>query len=258
MPDETRTLEKEITLAAPPAAVWRALTEGEELRRWFPVDARVDPGVGGKVWISWGPEMAWESAIDIWEPGKHLRLSNPGTPVPFAVDYYIEARGDVTVLRLVNSGFGPGADWDDMYFGMDGGWSYFLYNLRHYLERHPGKPRTVLFRRTKSSAPRAGIAAALARLLGAGDVFPATGSDVTVPLGAKRLAGRVGLSLPNHLAIVVPELDDALLFFELEPGPNVTLGAYLSIYGPAPANGGELEEGVRALGEAAAGPASAA
>ena len=44
-------------------AVWRALTEADELRRWFPVDARVSPGVGGSIWLSWGDGAEGEAPI---------------------------------------------------------------------------------------------------------------------------------------------------------------------------------------------------
>jgi hypothetical protein len=33
-----------------------------------------------------------------------------------AVDDHIEARGGATILRLVHSGFGKGADWDGEYY----------------------------------------------------------------------------------------------------------------------------------------------
>ncbi len=44
----------------PASAVWHALTDAEELMRWFPPLARVEPGVGGSMFMSrnwpW-PEM---------------------------------------------------------------------------------------------------------------------------------------------------------------------------------------------------------
>lgn len=238
---EGRVLVKEIAIRATADAVWRALTDGEELRRWFPADARVEPGVGGKVWVSWGQGMEWEQAIDIWEPGRHLRTTSPmpGLAVPFATDYYIEVRGDTTVLRLVNSGFGEGAQWDDMYFGMDGGWSYFLFNLRHYLERHPGKPRTLAFERRRIDTPRNTFFPSLLAMIGhTGD--PALHTRVSIPLGADRYEGRIALALADHLAVVIPALDDALLFFELEPGTDPHLGVYLSMYGTDPRRAEEL------------------
>lgn len=237
MPDEGRVLVKEIAIEAPVEAVWRALVDAEELRRWFPADARVEPGVGGKVWVSWGQGMEWEQGIDVWEPGQHLRTVSPmpGLAVPFATDYYIEVHGATTVLRIVNSGFGEGAEWDDMYFGMDGGWSYFLLNLRHYLERHAGKPRSLAFERRKISGPRAAFFPALLPKIGhPGKASAAAGDRVSIPLGERRLEGRVALALKDHLAVVIPALDDALLFFELEPGTEPHLGLYLSTYGTEP------------------------
>ena len=46
---ETRTVEREIEIDAPLAAVWRAHTDAEEVTRWFPLHARVSPGAGGSV-----------------------------------------------------------------------------------------------------------------------------------------------------------------------------------------------------------------
>ena len=46
----TRTIEKELEIDAPIEAVWKALTDAEELTNWFPLEARVKPGVGGSIW----------------------------------------------------------------------------------------------------------------------------------------------------------------------------------------------------------------
>ena len=53
-PRRARAIEKEIELNAPVEAVWMALTDGKELARWFPLEARVTPGVGGEVFLSVG------------------------------------------------------------------------------------------------------------------------------------------------------------------------------------------------------------
>jgi uncharacterized protein YndB with AHSA1/START domain len=47
--------EKEIEIAVPIEEVWKALTDANELARWFPLEARVTPGLGGKIFVSWGP-----------------------------------------------------------------------------------------------------------------------------------------------------------------------------------------------------------
>jgi uncharacterized protein YndB with AHSA1/START domain len=53
-PGDRRTIVKEIEVAAPLETVWKALTDGTELARWFPLEATVEPGVGGNVRLSLG------------------------------------------------------------------------------------------------------------------------------------------------------------------------------------------------------------
>jgi uncharacterized protein YndB with AHSA1/START domain len=54
-PKKERRLEKEIEIAVPIEEVWKALTDANELARWFPLEARVTPGLGGNIFVSWGP-----------------------------------------------------------------------------------------------------------------------------------------------------------------------------------------------------------
>jgi uncharacterized protein YndB with AHSA1/START domain len=57
---DTRDLEVSVGLQATPAEIWKVISEGEELQRWFPLEARVEPGVGGKVWVSWVDDCSAE------------------------------------------------------------------------------------------------------------------------------------------------------------------------------------------------------
>ena len=117
--DDERTIEKILEIEAPPADVWRALIDAKELVRWFPLQAEIEPRVGGRYWMSWGGEYAGEHRIEILEPERHLRTTMPsmnqkdGKPAQLAVDFHLEGRGGRTALRLVHSGFGRGADWDE-------------------------------------------------------------------------------------------------------------------------------------------------
>jgi len=91
--DQRRAFEMALEIAATPDEVWRALTQAEELVRWFPMDARVTPGVGGTMLWNWGEGQDWESRIDIWEPGRRLRLvqddarpyDTQGRPLPAGI-----------------------------------------------------------------------------------------------------------------------------------------------------------------------------
>ena len=226
-----RSIEQQITIAVPAGVVWRALTEAEELRRWFPVDARVKPGPG--VWLSWGPGLEAESRIEIWEPERHLRMVDEwpgpdGTPIRIAVDFCLESSGESTVLRLVHSGFADSSDWDDQYTTTESGWRYFLFNLKHYLERHPGKARTLVWERR----PLTGSRDDAWRAITGSEGFALRGETMRLPLSQEELAGRMVILKPaTHLAALIPSLDDALFFVELEPGRDQWhCGVYLSLY----------------------------
>jgi len=151
---ETRAITLETEIAASPDRVWRALTVADELMRWFPLEARVTPGHGGTMWLSWGYPVVAESTIDVWEPGSRLRTvesrplgvllqPNQEENPPRSVEYTIEASGAKTRLRLVHSGFVAGANWEKVYSGVLRGWEFQFRSLRHYLERHDGQDRIV-------------------------------------------------------------------------------------------------------------------
>ena len=67
----------ERVLADPPAVVWQALTERDQLRAWFPSDVVVDGGewvVGASIAFRFPPEV-----IDMTLTGKVLAIDEPRT-----------------------------------------------------------------------------------------------------------------------------------------------------------------------------------
>ncbi len=159
---DTRSIEVRLEIAAPVEDVWRALTDAGELMRWFPIKARVDPGVGGKIWTYWEGNLEGFNTISVWEPGRHLRTGwfdpgqKPAGKLPdtvfyrdaeargqLVVDYFLEAAGSGTTLRLVHSGFSRDASWDEEFEGHRRGWTFELRSLRNYLEHHRGKDRHI-------------------------------------------------------------------------------------------------------------------
>jgi uncharacterized protein YndB with AHSA1/START domain len=145
----SKSHENSIDIKATPEEVFRAVTDPEQIAKWFAPYARVDPRPGGEYVISWDPEMQGGGVISVWDPPKHFAESSErsvaynreGKPVDtgvaqkIVVDYYIEAIGDgMTRLRLVQSGFGPEAAWDDEYEATKTGWADFLKKLKEILE----------------------------------------------------------------------------------------------------------------------------
>lgn len=164
-PSRSKVIETAVEIAAPAPSVWKAISDPRELERWFPLEARVAPGEGGEVFLSWGPPWEGAARIDAWEENRRLRtrgfLEHGDASV---VEYTLEARGGRTTLRLVHSGFAEGGDWEDELFGgTERGWRYELRSLRHYLERHAGEDRAVAWPRVPV---RATAAAVWSRLMG--------------------------------------------------------------------------------------------
>jgi uncharacterized protein YndB with AHSA1/START domain len=246
-----RQHETVIEIAAPAAAVWQALTQAEDLMRWFAPQARVTPGAGGEIWVSWGGAAEGSARIKIWEPERRLRTLQEGgaTGAPqVAVDYFIEAAGGGhTVLRLVHSGFGTGAEWDDEFEGTRRGWPMFFAGLKHDLERHRGEPCHRLNWCRPVALPAAGawdlltgprcldVKTALAGL--------SAGSPYTLHTAlGDDLAGTVlWLAPPGHALFIVERLHDARLsiFCDAFGGQTlVTVG--WTLYGPAIGKAEEL------------------
>jgi uncharacterized protein YndB with AHSA1/START domain len=143
--------KKEILVGAPVQDVWKALTDPAELVKWFPLEARVTPGKGGKVFLSWGPRSEGEAEIVNWEPGKALAWKDQLALVEFT----LEQRGGKTLVRVVQSGFAGSADWNDEFFdSANYGWGFMLLSLQVALERHRGVARQVAWACLKVSVSR--------------------------------------------------------------------------------------------------------
>jgi uncharacterized protein YndB with AHSA1/START domain len=232
-----RSVERQVEIDAPVEAVWKALTDAEELTRWFPLNARVTPGLGGSIWKHWESEAEGgeDERIEIWKPGRHLRTAgSEGEWAGIATDYYLEGKGGGTILRVVSSGFGEGEKWDEIIGGWGRGWDFELRSLRHYLERHAGQSRIVAWAVAPySCTPET----AWAHLTGPGGWFgteglaglDAGGSYAAEAVSGDALAGAVLVwDPPRQFAGRVEGWNDGLFRVELYDG-RVML--WLSTYG---------------------------
>jgi uncharacterized protein YndB with AHSA1/START domain len=258
--DPTRTnrvLDLTIDIDATLEEVWQALTTAEGIARWFGPYAAVTPGEGGSVSIGWDPKEMWDTPITVWEPLRRMQTasempSKDGRTVRLAVDYYLEAKGGRVRVRLVHSGFDDSESWDGYIDGLDAGWTYFLFNLKHALERHRGLDRRQLSARFQTTA----------RTGEDHPVFGAKGLRVHPPVGGLRAGDACHLFLggvevdatvavrhPSRaIAFVVPAWNDALLFVEREGMKEAhQLGVWLSLYGVPETTAAPLQQGLADL-----------
>lgn len=233
VPDPSKPFSFEIEIPAPKEDVWKALADGAELQRWFPIAARVKPGVGGAVFLSWGPGCEGEAPITIWEPSKRIGWAekHDNGAVEISASWEIVSSNDAntsTTIRVTQAGFGQGAKWVDYLDSISSGWKFELRSLRHYLTRHRGKDRgctwlpvppsrpmtnTEIWSRFWPSAGQGLCNAGSIAGLNEGDPYSLTGPD------GKTYSGTVVRHVPNRMfAGTVRELNDALMRIELEPG----------------------------------------
>lgn len=241
-PAGARKIEREVEITASPGTVWKALTDAQELSRWYSFAARVEPGPGGMVHLSWGPGSESSERIVRWEPGHVLQLqqTSPFGPQgkPLIVEYTLERRGGTTVLRLVHSGFGSGASWEDEYYDtLNRGWLLILENLRHYLLYHRGKPRHVAWPRTfigvteKEAWARLQSRDGLVRE----GTLPTAGPYKVVTAAGDRLEGEVRyFTAEQGLCATVENLNRSFLGVSVgRLGGKLGAGMWLSTYGIA-------------------------
>lgn len=207
-----RTAEGTVHIEAAPDRVWRALTEAAELESWFPLQAEVEPGEGGTIWLSWKDQIRGTCRILHWEPGVRLTTSwewehesedTNAASTAQITDYVLEKTGGGTRLRVVTSGFPDDSTWDEWVEGTVRGWRYELASLKHYLEEHEGRNRSVIYLRRRVRLPADEV---WSRLLG-----PAGFGEQ--PLGGKAF----DRSPPLQYAAVVEDPPGAMLRISAEP-----------------------------------------
>lgn len=264
----TRNIEASVEIDASAEAVWQAITDGDAVANWFAPIASAEPGEGGQLTVSWGAGAAWTSRITVWEPNRHLRLADElpeeaaDQGAAMVLDYHLGSRNGKTLVTVVNSGLSADPSWGDTVHMMTNGWRFFLWNLKHYLERHPDARRTMISERPWVTGTREEVWETIFGKRGMGRVPVASGDGTPAPGGGApasdgptplpesmsradgppfRLALDEGTVLegtvilcdrPWAFAGMVSSLDDGVLHVEMEgTGERWKMGVWLSVYG---------------------------
>jgi uncharacterized protein YndB with AHSA1/START domain len=134
----------EITIPATQAAVWRAFSTSEGLSTWLTPHAVVDlrkggewtahyPGgkTGGGTIIDFTPEK--EMILSAMAPERFPTVRKERTLARFE----LIAQGDSTLVRLVQTGWKTGEEWDQAYDHLAGGNAELLETLRRRFVNGP-------------------------------------------------------------------------------------------------------------------------
>ncbi len=253
-----RKIEKEIRIHAPADRVWEAWADPVRISQWFVDRAEgfAEPGAT----ITWFfDSFHFHISYHVLrsEPGKSYAIRWENAPPgrePGVLEVTLSQAGGETVLRLVESGFREGAEWDQEYEGVSSGWSMALALLKHYAENYFGMPRAswLLMRPAAYIAeqvvPLERTADGLGRWLTRAGALGTVGDSCRLTLqSGETLSGRVLALTKSETCVGWDEVQGALEFKAFAMGPQKMIGLRASAW----ADGGARLEAAKPAMEAA-------
>ena len=157
MSESQRSIDLEVVVDGTPEEVWRAIATGPGISSWY-VPHVVEEREGGAALASFGeaPEMQIPGRVAAWDPPRRIVFDGGEDADGLAFEWLVEARDSGTcVVRLVNSGFGDGNEWDDQYDAMTEGWKLFLFNLELHCRHFAGQAATAMLPMGGTPLPQA-------------------------------------------------------------------------------------------------------
>lgn len=240
----TRKIELDVEVPGTVEEVWETIATGPGITSWF-TPMTVEPHEGGEVVMDFGDYGTETSTVTAWEP-PHRVVFEGGGDQPLAYEWLVEASGSGScVVRLVNSGFGDGDDWDDQYDGMSEGWRIFLENLRLQLTHFRNERARTWIPMAMLPGPREEAWTALCDAIGVPSALE-VGDHVVAGVDTPGLAGTVASTVATDAArTALLVLDDGAGtgFISLEGnGEQVAGSLYLYFYDDAAAVAGPAWE----------------
>ena len=236
-PGADRVIELSVEVPGTPQQVWQAVATGPGITSWF-VPHEVAEREGGSVTMSFGPMGEHTATVTVWEPPHRVVFTDNGER-PMAQEWLVEAKGGAScVVRLVNSGFGEGEDWDNDYDAMSKGWTILLENLRLHLTHFRGQAARAIVPVGTAAGPNSAAFAAVCAALGvrdnldAGERFVGQGEDIPALSGTVEQVRREAGATYYLVLLDGPAPGHGFVAAEGD-GDTVMVSSYLYLYGDA-------------------------
>jgi len=139
MSNKNGFVKQTVVIKSPQEVVFRALTNADELIRWFPTRVESDPRPGGKFKFAWEFANASENGSQAGEyvevvPNSMLSYTWQADTIPTLVSIQLSEANGETTLDLDHASLQEGADGDKLHEMHANQWGFFLMNLKGYLE----------------------------------------------------------------------------------------------------------------------------
>ncbi len=141
MSDKERGYAHRVDILADAGEVWRALTDSQQLARWCSPGADIRARPGGSFRASVDRVTEFEAHIDVFEPGRRLRLLYQPVPqLPRADsvmvdDFILDRVPGGTIVRLLGSGVPATPEWDTQYWRLRTSWQQAMTRLKVFVEK---------------------------------------------------------------------------------------------------------------------------
>jgi uncharacterized protein YndB with AHSA1/START domain len=134
----TRTFEHTLTVARPRDEVFRALTDADDLKRWWITDGISEPRAGGRYRYEWkmadpADDHVQEGAYDEVIDGERIAYPWSSPAGDSRVTVTLSERDGATQVSLVHERIAA----EDQFERYEQGWTGFLANLKSVLEGGP-------------------------------------------------------------------------------------------------------------------------
>jgi uncharacterized protein YndB with AHSA1/START domain len=252
---ERRIIRDEIKTSASPQQAWEAWADPAKISQWF-VDRAEGKAEAGRD-IKWffdtfNLELNYKVLEAV--PGERYAILWPGPmPPPGILEVIIEREEGQTLIRLVQSGFREGAEFDEEYEGVESGWHNALALLRVYLENYIGQARTSLLVIQPGQFEYAAIARYFRepRLLAkwltqSGEIGEEGAACKLVLHDGEPVNGRVIARTEHEVAVSWPEERATLEFKSFSMGPQRMLGVRVSGWSMDAKRAQEIEQSMTA------------
>ena len=131
-----RTIERELTVSASLERAYWALSEPEGWRSWLIEDGEIESLPDGWLHLKWSMGAKVQVKILESRPNENVVMEwyAPSEPGRTTVIFRVSRLDDGTLVRLTESGFGQGDDWDRCYEATNEVWDFGLGRLQEALK----------------------------------------------------------------------------------------------------------------------------
>lgn len=219
----------DVTIAAPFETVWTALTDRDQLMRWF----------------GWDTESL-EAEVDFifikgTTPDKAAGVVQFGEWDGNTDRYEVIDKGDHTVVRMVRSGAPPDGGWHGTFDDVVQGWTAFTQQLKFAIERQGLAARRTLYLSGQPMTDGGPLGASALGLT----TLPSPGTAYSSEQGPEPLTGQVWHTPQHQTGVTVDAVGNGLLIVMDRPAndkwPRGGSQVILSTYGLSDADFAALE-----------------